>query len=115
MSKCKIKKEGYKMKYKTTAKALKNGYYKIISVGYCDLQSLLSYQKPVAYSSGVYGWNFDVYEVNGVAIVTGYRGMPEKNSKTSYELIKEYEDRSQGKTAAEKEVLLLEFIDKATN
>jgi hypothetical protein len=28
------------MKYKTTAKELKDGYYHIISCGYCELQSL---------------------------------------------------------------------------
>ena len=101
------------MKYKTTAKELKAGYYRIISCGYCDLQSLLSYENPVAYSSGTYGWNFDVYNINGVAIATGYRGMPEKNSKASYDLVREYEDKSQGKTAEEKKVLILEFVDKA--
>jgi len=102
------------MKYKTTAKELKAGYHKIISVGYCDLQSLLSYKNPVAYSSGVYGWNFDVYDINGIAIVTGYRRMPEKNSKASYDLIKQYETKSQGRTAKEKDNLLAEFIKEAT-
>lgn len=101
------------MKYKTTAKALKEGYYMIIDVGYCDLQSLLSYKSPIAYNAGVYGWNFDVYDIDGVAIATGYRGMPSKNSKADYKLIKEYEDKSQGKTAEEKEILLKEFIEKA--
>ena len=43
------------MKYKTTAKAIKEGYYKIISVGYCELQGLLSYKSPTAYASGYYG------------------------------------------------------------
>ena len=86
------------MKYKTTAKEVRNGYFKIISVGYCDLQSLLDYKSPIAYTSGIYGWNFDVYDIDGVAIVTGYRGMPSKNSKADYNLIKEYEDKSQGKT-----------------
>jgi hypothetical protein len=39
------------MKYKTTAKAVKEGYYTIIEAGYCDLQSLLNYKIPSAYSS----------------------------------------------------------------
>ena len=26
-----------------------------------------------AYTSGTYGWNADIYDVNGVALVTGYR------------------------------------------
>ena len=102
------------MKYKTTAKAVRNGYGRVISVGYCDLQSLLNYKSPIAYSSGIYGWNFDVYDIDGVAIATGYRGMPSKNSKADYSLIREYEDRSQGKTAQEKDILISEFIKKAT-
>ena len=87
------------MKYQTTAKAVKEGYHQIIAVGYCELQSLLSYKNPTAYAKGYYGWNFDVYDINGRAIVTGYRNMPSKNSKASYDLIQEYEKKSQGKTA----------------
>ncbi len=101
------------MKYLTTAKAIKNGYYRIIDVGYCELQSLLSYKSPVSYAKGYYGWNFDVYDIDGVAIATGYRNMPSKNSKADYQLIKEYEDKSQGKTAEEKDALIKEFIEKA--
>lgn len=78
------------------------------------MQSLLSNESPVAYTSGHYGWNFDVYDIDGIAIATGYRGMPSKNSNASYKLIREYEDKSQGKTAQEKRILLLEFIEKAT-
>ena len=103
------------MKYKTTEKEVKEGYYKIISVGYCELQSLLSYKSPEAYTCGYYGWNFDVYNINGVAIVTGYRGMPSKNSKADYNLIREYEQKAEGKTAEEKDVLLREFVHEATD
>ena len=103
------------MKYKTTAKAVKNGYYKIISAGYCDLQNLLRYKSPIAYSCGVYGWNFDIYEVCGVAITTGYRGMPSKNSSCDYKLIKEYEDKAQGKSSEDLDILLREFVNEATD
>lgn len=100
------------MKYKTTAKELKQGYYKIIESGYCDLQHLLHYESPVAYSIGVYGWNFDVYEVDGVAIATGYRGMPSKNADNySYDIIRKYDNLAQGKTKEEREALLKEFIN----
>ena len=64
------------MKYKTTRKAIVAGSPRLVSAGYCDLQTLLRYHSPIAYTSGVYGWNFDVYEVNGLTICTGYRGMP---------------------------------------
>jgi hypothetical protein len=79
--------EETKMKYKTTAKAIRQAGGKIISIGYCDAYHLLSNHQPVAYTSGVYGWNFDVYEVNGITICTGYRGMPGKtpNNLDEYE------------------------------
>ena len=56
------------MKYKTTAKALRDGACNLRSAGYCDLQYLLTNHSPVAYTCGVYGWNFDVYEVYGLTI-----------------------------------------------
>lgn len=75
------------MKFKTTAKAVKNGYARIVSAGYCDLQTLLNDVEPVAYTCGVYGWNFDVYYINGLCITTGYRGMCGRraNNITEYE------------------------------
>lgn len=102
------------MKYKTTAKAIRDGYHYIISASYCSLQALLNYERPVAYCAGVYGWNFDVYDINGVAICTGYRGMPEANSKANYALIREYEGKAQDKTAEERRALLIDFIEKST-
>lgn len=63
------------MKYKTTAKAIREGAMNPRSAGYCDLSYLLTNHSPVAYTCGVYGWNFDVYEVYGLTICTGYRGM----------------------------------------
>ena len=63
---------------KTTAKALRECACNLRSAGYCDLQYLLTNHNPVAYTCGVYGWNFDVYEVYGLTICTGYRGMPGK-------------------------------------
>lgn len=63
------------MKYKTTAKAIREGSVNPRSAGYCDLYWLLNNHSPVAYTCGVYGWNFDVYEVYGLTICTGYRGM----------------------------------------
>ena len=62
------------MKYKTTAKAIRKNAYNPRSAGYCDLQYLLRNHSANAYTCGVYGWNFDVYDVYGVTICTGYRG-----------------------------------------
>lgn len=63
------------MKYKTTAKAIREGACNPRTVGYCDLQYLLTNHSPDAYTCGVYGWNFDVYKIYGLTICTGYRGM----------------------------------------
>lgn len=81
---------GYFMKYKTTKKAVMAGYNTVISVGYCDLQKLLSCRKPIAYTAGVYGWNADIYDIgNDVALVTGYR--PFGNVKITSGLCGDYE------------------------
>lgn len=63
------------MKYRTTIKAIRENACNPRSVGYCDLQHLLNNHSPNAYTCGVYGWNFDVYEIYGLTICTGYRGM----------------------------------------
>lgn len=81
------------MKFKTTKKAAKEGYRNIIKVGYCDLQHLLYYKNPVAYTSGVYGWNADIYEIGrGFAICTGYK--PFGDIKADYKLVREYDDKA---------------------
>ena len=77
------------MKYKTTRKAIVEGTprNRLLSIGYCGAANLLRNHAPIAYTSGVYGWNFDVYEVNGLTICTGYRGMPGRraNNVCKYE------------------------------
>ena len=78
------------MKFKTTIKEIREGSVNVRSAGYCDLQYLLINHNPIAYTSGVYGWNFDVYEVYGLTIYTGYRGMPGKR----LEGIVEYENKA---------------------
>lgn len=66
------------MKIKTTRKAIVNSSVNVRCAGYCDLQALLCNHEPIAYTTGVYGWNFDVYSVYGLTICTGYRNMPGK-------------------------------------
>lgn len=94
------------MKYKTTRKEITNGYANIGRAGFCDLQHLLQNHYPVAYTCGVYGWNFDVYDVYGVAICTGYRGMPGKRLQG----VEEYEQKARAaETTKQVERLLKEF------
>lgn len=78
------------MKYQTTRKAIVNGSVNVKCAGYCDLQNLLINHNAVAYTAGVYGWNFDVFEVYGLTICTGYRNMP----GSRLEHIREYEEKA---------------------
>lgn len=78
------------MKAKITLKQLKETFSKRIPVGYCDAQYLLKFSEPIAYTSGVYGWNNDVYVSNGVAIVTGYRKLC-GNIEYNRSRVKEYD------------------------
>lgn len=78
------------MKFKTTRKAIVNGSVNVKHAGYCDLSHLLHYHEAVAYTAGIYGWNFDVFEVYGITICTGYRNMPGLRLKH----IREYEEKA---------------------
>jgi hypothetical protein len=79
------------MKFKTTRKAVKENGGIILEAGYCDLQTLLGNVDPTAYTSGVYGWNADIYDIDGVIIVTGYRPF---GNYYNYDLVHEYEDKA---------------------
>ena len=109
------------MKYKTTRKAIVAGTpaNNLVCAGYCDLSNLLWGHEPIAYTCGVYGWNFDVYEVYGKTICTGYRGMPGRkaNSEAAYEekarAISDNYDLSWEERRDRIESLLKEFCEQA--
>lgn len=63
------------MKFKTTRKEMCNCSFCIISFPYCDIQNIERYLTPIAYTSGVYGWNCDIYEPTSynIQFTTGYR------------------------------------------
>ena len=82
------------MKFKTTQKAIRANYNKIICVPYCGLQTLLNYESSVAYTVRREGWAADIYDMGGgVAIVTGYA--PFGNIRPSYELRERYEKQAE--------------------
>lgn len=81
------------MKFKTTKKAVMEGYNAVISVGYCGFQNLLFRRDPVAYTAGIYGWNADIYDLGGgVALVTGYR--PFGNVNHTSGMYADFEERA---------------------
>ena len=109
------------MKYKTTRKAIVAGTpaNNLVCAGYCDLSNLLWGHEPIAYTCGVYGWNFDVYNVYGITICTGYRNMPGRkaNNEAVYEekarAISDNYDLSWEERRDRIESLLKEFCEQA--
>ena len=78
------------MKFKTTKKAIKEGYDSILGTGHCT--NLLYFTNPIAYSTRSEGWACDYYDIDGLCISTGYAPMNSKNVKVSYEFIDRYEN-----------------------
>lgn len=80
------------MKFKTTRNEIQQNYKNVICVGYCKLDYLLTNHDPIAYNSGVDGWKYDLYDINGVAIVTGYQAFG--NIRPNSEIIKKYNEEA---------------------
>jgi hypothetical protein len=81
------------MKLKTTSKAIKAGSCRVFQIGYCELQTLLRNEDPFGYTCGLYGWNYDAYDLGGgVTLTTGYRGMP--GVPLDYAKVRAFEDRA---------------------
>lgn len=96
--------------------------YRCIAIDYCGLQNLLCYSSRNYYTSGIYGWNADVYVFNDVAIVTGYRPFgrhPNYDTVKEYNRIAEFLGRDTSKTYEQKrnaiEKLIYKFIETVTN
>ena len=80
------------MKLQTTKSNIRKNFFNILSIGYCDADSLLQHVRPFAYSAGVYGWSSDFYDIDGVCISTGYGPI---GTKTDYNLLREYNIEAQ--------------------
>ena len=73
------------VKINLTQKFVRSSFTNIICVPYCGLQDLLRYETPQWFTSGIYGWNADVYMIDfDTCIVTGYR--PFGNIRPTYAL-----------------------------
>lgn len=72
-----------------TERELMDDYCYVVAVNYCKLQDLLSCVSRIGYMSSEYGWDADVYEVDDVCIVTGYR--PVGNLEIRYNTAMKYE------------------------
>ena len=82
------------MKLRATKKEIREGYYKIISAGYCDVESLLVAENAFAYSAGSLGWCCDYYDIDGVCISTGYSPLSDKHMKDDYKVVRKYNEKA---------------------
>ena len=103
------------MKFKTTQKAIKQGYKNVVQVSYCGLQSLLRCESPIAYTTRAEGWGADIYQFGNTAIVTGYA--PFGNIRPGYEVNQRYEEKAAKATDGiynwqEKKAILAGLIDE---
>ena len=78
------------MKYKTTKKSIMEGNT-VLKIGYCNLQTLLTYENPFAYSTRAEGWACDYYNAGEAVISTGYApcGKP-----VPYDIQRKYEEKA---------------------
>ena len=53
------------VKFKTTDREIKEGFARVIRIGYCEAQYLLNFENAIAYNCGAYGWKYDVYIIEG--------------------------------------------------
>ena len=67
-----------------TTPELNRRYSHVIRIPYCALQKTLKLESPMYYNAGTYGWNYDVYDFDDVAIVTGYRNMPGRDIDSDF-------------------------------
>lgn len=89
------------MRIKMSRNDIRRFYSNIYCVAYCDMYHLLKYgARDIGYNSGVYGWNYTVYEIDrDTCILTGYRGffgkrIPDKAWKTLEKNLVEYSSKS---------------------
>lgn len=100
----------YRRKQRVTARCIREAERAgapTVHVGYCGAQWLLSYLTPAYYTTGVYGWNCDIYTVAGLTICTGYRGMVGEPAV----LTADYERRARAAASeGERNAILAEWI-----
>ena len=62
-------------KFKMTRRDVHTMFSKVVYTDYCGAAHLSWFKNPIGYNYGTYGWNWDCYDLGGVAVVTGYRNL----------------------------------------
>lgn len=92
------------MKVKVTKKMI-NENYVVQRLGYGEAQDLERLFREEYYTSGIYGWNADVYTIDNIAIATGYRPFGERY--LSSEEVQEWNKKAKELRCLEEEEYLL--------
>lgn len=82
------------MKYKTTRKSVRETYgnANIFEVGYGNLQYLLKFVSPFAYSTRVEGWACDYYDIGkGIVLCDGYAPI---GKKVDYDTMRLFDEKA---------------------
>lgn len=78
-----------------TRNDIKRQYRTIIRIGYCDLYHLTKRLRKIGYNAGVYGWNYNAFELDyNTCIITGYRAFDKGTIRLSSEFIQYIEDKT---------------------
>lgn len=94
------------MKLKVTEKKIKENFPEIMKVGACKLSCILNHFAPQYYTCNNYGWKADVYIIDDMVIVTGYKafGTFRPDEKELERVNREYEQLYAENLPYEKEV-----------
>lgn len=80
-------------KIKTTKKYIKANYNYILNTSYGNADYLLTGIEPRYYNAGIYGWNWNGYELTeNLCIITGYRNT--LGQDVDQEVLKYYENQA---------------------
>lgn len=65
--------------------------YPVVKLPPMAIKHLTTFASRSGYNSGIYGWNWDAFIINGVVFCCGYRNLPGSITKEERELVEEYE------------------------
>jgi hypothetical protein len=83
------------MKVKYTRQEANNSNEFVLRVPYCDAQYLLDYSREIGYNRGLYGWNWDLYNVNErLNVCTGYRSLVGHIDSKTRAITKKWEEKA---------------------
>lgn len=87
----------------------------MVALGYCQIQTILdlfAYDYKIGYNAGINGWNYDLYSIHDVDIVTGYNTPYQQysNKEIKNKLIA-FENKARQTELKERENLKKEFFE----